>query len=129
MNSLRDAIAFNSGVKNRQEFINEDCDSAKKEMIVMRRVLDIVTNFISQVEDLKMDLNSPMSNRMYGGPMAQNAEPTISPEEMVGIKRKAFALFTEKMKIANDVVRTTFGIKHEEKDEEKDEEKEEDGEW
>jgi hypothetical protein len=125
VNSLRDTIAFNSGVKKRQQMINENTDSSKKEMIVMRRVLDIVTNFISQVEDLKMDLNNPMANRMYGGPMQAGSEPTITPEEMVSIKKKAYELFLAKMKVADEVVHATFGMKHEEKEEAKAEEKEE----
>lgn len=129
MNSLRDTIAFNSGVKKRQQMINENVDSSKKEMIVMRRVLDIVTNFVSQVEDLKLELNSPTAGRYYAiGANVPNAEPTISPEEMVSIKKKAYELFLSKMKVADEVIHSTFGIKHEEKEEEKAEEKEEDGE-
>lgn len=120
MNSLRDKIAFNSGVKNRQQMMNENTDSSKKEMLVMRRVLDIVSNFISQVEDLKMDLNSPMANRIYS-PMQPNAEPTITPEEMVEIKKKAYGLFMVKMKIADEVVHATFGVKHASSDTDTDE--------
>lgn len=132
MNSLRDTIAFNGGVKKRQEIINENCNVAKKEILVMQRVLSVVNNFIEQVEGLKNDLNTPYNTRgMYYGanPSITPPDATLGQEEMSEIKKKAYELLMNKMKIAEEVINETFGVHKEEKHEEEHEEEKVGEEW